>query len=154
MLPVLFSCLLLLFLCFCFPSFCLFFPALPLLFLGFYLASFSVFLFSALLFRHPFILLFFFCFFSCFFCRLFWACLLYWLCFVCLFFALPSAFSLSFFVTDCFLSLKGNLQVSKRNPSLVMITLNGLYVLSYSFEHWNRIHGSCHIQRRVSQHMN
>ena len=121
MLPVLFSCLLLLFLCFCFPSFCLFFPALLLLFLFFYLASFSVFLFSAR-------------FFSCFFCRLFWACLLCWLCFVCLFFALPSAFSLSFIVTDCFLSLKGNLQVSRRNPSLVMITLYGLYVLSYSFE--------------------
>ena len=75
----------------------------------------------------------FFCFFSCFFCRLFWACLLFLLCFVCLFFALPSAFSLSFIVTDCFLSLKGNLQVSRRNPSLVMITLYGLYVLSYSY---------------------
>ena len=76
------------------------------------------------------------CFFSRFFCRLFWACLLYWLCFVCLFFALPSAFSLSFFVTDFCLSLKGNLQVSRHNPSLVMITLYGLYVLSYSFELW------------------
>ena len=39
-------------------------------------------------------------------------------------------------VTDCFLSLKGNLQVSRRNPSLVMITLYGLYVLSYSFDFW------------------
>lgn len=50
-------------------------------------------------------------------------------------FVFCSAFCLFFilFVTDCFLSLKGNLQVSRRNPSLVMITLYGLYVLSYSY---------------------